>query len=1200
MNSSKIGRKAFAILLAGLFCGAGMARAQYTVSGTTAGGGQIILGTGAALGALSGISVPVSFSSIGFDQVTLNIGSGATGSGQDTISFTTSNDTLLNNGTVLGGAGINPEDNGFNAISFISGSSAGFSGESVINDGSVAGGTGIFAIGTGNGGNGGTGIEFNTAGGISGIKVTNSGFAMGGVGGNGLDFYEYSSPFNGGDGGDGIGFNAIGDISSITLVISGSATGGSGGNGGWAYYDYFTDGGNGGAGGVGICFNADDSINGINLTNNGSVTGGAGGVGGTSFRSIGGAGGDGGTAIEFNAGSNTTDISFINHGLAVGGGGGSGGASGSGYVGGSGGDGGNGIEYYSGASITGIKLMNYGSAKGGSGGDGDSGGLGGTGIEFNADAGMSYVVLSNRGFAAGGNGGDGGGAGGAATELNSTGEMSGIDLTNSGLIKGGDAATGAESFYFGRGGAGITLSAGSRIDGFTLNNSGMIFGGKGGESASDYYGPEGGDGGDALNVSVSGTISRLVVNNTGSISGGKGSNAENGFFAIAGTGGAGFDLSCYTINSSIVNNTGSISGGSGGDSTSSSGPGGNAVNISATGIGGINGFTLNNSGTISGGKGGHGVAGGEGGNGGTGIYYDCIGSSVSGFVLNNNGVIGGGNGGASGGNGGDGISFNVGNSSDLTINNYGSITGGGGGVGGKAGIGVQGNQNSLALNNWGVITAGSGFQPAAVRFSGNRNTINLFGHSAVNGLIESTGKDNVLNFAFSGISPSMADALHAQLMPYLNGQPSSGSVTIRGVTYVWDPVIVEWDITDVSSYELQGVTPNQRAVGASLDSATADPVPGSSLFKLFNAIDLSGNVPTALEALSPQKYQIYGDLAIENATAIVQNIDQRLNNICDGSESIDMSGVGAGADPVAEGFGKESDGKQPVRPAPAPEQRWGYFATGDGFFYRGDNHDQDLQEGRSNAGGTLAGVDGKIGDNAVIGALFAYDEADTTLDGDGSHATIDSYAGGLYGAWHPDDFRVNAMAAYTRNNYSSDRNIIFPGFADKAKGSTNGNQYTVNLDGDYDWHATECLTASPLLGLQWVHLGVNGFNESGAGAADLAIGDQSMDSLQSRLGGRVDCHLLTRANLAVATDLHAAWQHEYLDNSRAIRSGFSGTGLTPFSVQTSAPLRDAAVLGGGLNFTFHDRLTLFADYEVQLWNRGYVEQTINGGVRISF
>jgi outer membrane autotransporter protein len=195
---------------------------------------------------------------------------------------------------------------------------------------------------------------------------------------------------------------------------------------------------------------------------------------------------------------------------------------------------------------------------------------------------------------------------------------------------------------------------------------------------------------------------------------------------------------------------------------------------------------------------------------------------------------------------------------------------------------------------------------------------------------------------------------------------------------------------------------------------------------------------------------------------------------------------------------------------------------------------------------------------------------------------------------------VNGLAGYAENNYSSERNIVFPGFSSTAAGATNGDQYTANLDGGYDWHVNERLTLSPLAGLQYVHLDVNGFNESGAGAANLALGTQSINSLKSRLGGRVAYHLLTRGNVAVGADLRAAWQHEYLDDSRAIRADFMGDGLAPFSVRTSAPLRDAAVMGMGLDFTFHERLTLFLDYEIQLWSRSYVEQAVNGGFRIGF
>ena len=358
-----------------------------------------------------------------------------------------------------------------------------------------------------------------------------------------------------------------------------------------------------------------------------------------------------------------------------------------------------------------------------------------------------------------------------------------------------------------------------------------------------------------------------------------------------------------------------------------------------------------------------------------------------------------------------------------------------------------------------------------------------------------------------------------------------------------------------------------------------------------------GTVSSALGELSPQKYQFYGDLSISNATATIQDIDERLNNLGDGSESVDTTGVGGGTDAVPSG----KDGKEPLAPAaPAPEKRWGFFASGNGIFFRGNGHGTDFQGGSSDTAGTVAGLDAKIGDYAILGVLFGYDHANATLGDDGSEAKIDSYTGGLYGAWHQDSFYINGLADYTRNDYTSDRDIVAPGFLTTADGKTSGNQYTADLDGGYDWHLTNRINLGPIVGLQYDHLDVNGFNESGADPYNLGIGDQSMNSLQSRVGFKVDYHLFTAGNAAFAAQLHAAWQHEFLNDSRGIDAQFLGSGIPPFSVRTSAPLRDAAVVGAGLNLTLYGRLTLFADYELQLWQESYFEQSVNGGARISF
>ena len=372
-------------------------------------------------------------------------------------------------------------------------------------------------------------------------------------------------------------------------------------------------------------------------------------------------------------------------------------------------------------------------------------------------------------------------------------------------------------------------------------------------------------------------------------------------------------------------------------------------------------------------------------------------------------------------------------------------------------------------------------------------------------------------------------------------------------------------------------------------------VPGGGVI----VVGPGGNVSTALGPLSPQKYQFYGDLSISNATALVQEVDERMNNLRDGSEDIDTTGVGGGTDKTASGYGKDDKGGA-APPAADTERRWGFFATGNGIFFRGNTSDANVQGSRADTAGTVMGVDAKVGDHAVIGALFSYDRSDVTLDNNGSTATIDSYTGGIYGAWHNDGFFLNGLADYTRNDYDSQRTILFPGFASIATGDTHGNQYTADLDGGYDWHVTPRLTMGPIAGLQYDHLDVDGFNESGANALNLSVGSQSMDSLQSRVGARMDYHLFTTAHNSAALEFHTAWQHEYLNDSRAINAGFEGSGLAPFAVQTSAPLRDAAVFGVALNFTFNDRFTLFTGYEVQFWRANYVEQSINAGGRIAF
>jgi outer membrane autotransporter protein len=110
----------------------------------------------------------------------------------------------------------------------------------------------------------------------------------------------------------------------------------------------------------------------------------------------------------------------------------------------------------------------------------------------------------------------------------------------------------------------------------------------------------------------------------------------------------------------------------------------------------------------------------------------------------------------------------------------------------------------------------------------------------------------------------------------------------------------------------------------------------------------------------------------------------------------------------------------------------------------------ELQDSNFTNSGLIGGVDAKLTDALTTGVLLGYNHSDIDLDSQNSNANVDAYSAGLYSGYHEGNFYGNGLAAFTRNNYESDRNIEIPGYSQSANGRTAGSQYTVDLDGGYD------------------------------------------------------------------------------------------------------------------------------------------------------
>jgi hypothetical protein len=391
----------------------------------------------------------------------------------------------------------------------------GMPGQGGANSGGAAGMyVGVFK-GTNTGGGGGGGGTFGN-GGYGGGGGSGPAFggtlAEGGGGGSG----------GGGGGGGGDVGMAVTSATTITSTISGG-NGGNGGNGAFNASSSFSGyGGGGGGGGAGIYAQGP-----LELTNtSGTITGGYGGMGGDGFRAAGGGGGGAGIA-----GSGFT---LNNQGSVAGGIGGLGGTQeNDGGYGGAGGNGGagiaaNGFIATNSGSISGGAggAGGYDTLLKGQHGAGGVGGAGGAGISGSGFTVTSSDKITGGAGGAGGKGGNDapaglGGAGGAGIAAN------GFTATNSGSISGGAGGTGGAGT--GMGGMGGTAGnggaggAGISGSGFTVTNSGTITGGAGGAGGtSDPGGIVGTDG--AGGVGVVGTGDDTVVT-SGAIAGGDGGDA---------------------------------------------------------------------------------------------------------------------------------------------------------------------------------------------------------------------------------------------------------------------------------------------------------------------------------------------------------------------------------------------------------------------------------------------------------------------------------------------------------------------------------------------------------------------------------------------------------------------------------------------------------------------------------------------------
>ncbi len=220
--------------------------------------------------------------------------------------------------------------------------------------------------------------------------------------------------------------------------------------------------------------------------------------------------------------------------------------------------------------------------------------------------------------------------------------------------------------------------------------------------------------------------------------------------------------------------------------------------------------------------------------------------------------------------------------------------------------------------------------------------------------------------------------------------------------------------------------------------------------------------------------------------------------------------------------------------------------------------------------------------------------------------THQSYANGL-GSMDMQGIALSAYASYVRRSFwvdllyswgafdlDTDRNATgFP----VANGETHASTNAVQLNGGWSFRVPAWkLVHGPIAGVDWLHVNVGSYSETGGGLGALNYASRSVDSLITRVGWSVTREFDT-SFAKIAPQLRLTYERQNIDRN-------NGTSVNlinqPFSATTNsqAPGQDYLVAGAGVNFEFSPDFSMLWTYQGQFFRQDM--QAHYGTVRFTY
>lgn len=395
-----------------------------------------------------------------------------------------------------------------------------------------------------------------------------------------------------------------------------------------------------------------------------------------------------------------------------------------------------------------------------------------------------------------------------------------------------------------------------------------------------------------------------------------------------------------------------------------------------------------------------------------------------------------------------------------------------------------------------------------------------------------------------------------------------------------------------TSYTLLAQNQNQMNIARALDSFI--PATSGDQLTVSTALDLQSadQYPAAFDQISPAFYQSQANIALEQMSNQNQMIAQQLSMARIAGRGFRSQGFDT---PLAnDRDGRSVDPKDMLSTLPVDpvygQSRWGVWAQASGNMAKVTNISQ-VPNYNYYSGGTLIGIDYQWNDHFITGLYGGYQG--TYASGSNNSSTfINTAVGGIYATYQNKGFYADAIVGGAYNNYNSRRPIQFSTIDRTARSSANGGQFTSYLDFGYDWKWGG-LTFGPLVSAQYIYTGIGSFAENQAGALNLRMDTQNVNSFRTNVGGHIAYTWRATKSVIIFPQVRATWQHEYLNGSRNISSSLDGGNGPSFGYRTGAPGTDSLVAAGGLTVQIGERWSTSAFYNVNVGRSDLFDQVIS-------